>query len=120
MDSFAALAGENWFAGDINPDLPETDWEKVATDLTADDSSGGVFDDVLGYLQVAYLLAKTLISALKGVLFIGIVLNDMFFYEVNGQNVVPIISAVINIGVWIVYIIGLYQLKHGDSIRHYW
>lgn len=119
VDSFSDLTGEDWFSADIDPNLPQTDWESVANDMSAD-SDESWFDEVYGYLQFAYLIVKTLISALKGVLFIGVVLNEMFYYEINGQNVVPIVSAVINIGVWIVYVIGLYQLKHGDSIRHYW
>lgn len=118
VDDLAAQTGESWFNGSIDPDMPENDWQNLTVSMSTE-SDGGLFDDVAAYLEIAYTLAMTMISAMKGVLFVGTIINDMFYFEVAGRNVVPIISGVINLGTWIIYIIGLYQFKHGDSIQHY-
>ncbi|MCL2862803.1 MAG: hypothetical protein FWE54_01710 [Methanimicrococcus sp.] len=119
INSFSELSGDSWIIGQTDPTLPQTDWEVVVQDMDNENRTGFI-DDVLSYMRVAILIGKMLLSALSGVLFIGLTINSMFYYEVNGINVVSYISIVINVGVWLIYIIGLYQIKHGDSIRHYW
>ena len=117
VDSMMDLSGENWFTGDVSPDIPDNNWENAVVDMEVE--NGGLLDDVKSYLYNAYLLAGILLSMLKGVFFVGLIIADIFHYDVGGINITGIIAGVINIGVWIIYAIGLYQLKHGDSIKHY-
>jgi hypothetical protein len=118
MDSMSGLSGETWFVGTNQPDVPSSDWQNVAESMNKTNSD--VSDDGGNYIETAIMLGKILIDMVAGVLFIGSLIADYFTYTVNGVNVGKIIAAVIQVCVWLIYIIGLYQIRHGDSIKHYW
>ncbi|MDV0447431.1 hypothetical protein MsAg5_13210 [Methanosarcinaceae archaeon Ag5] len=117
VDALAAATGENWFVP-AELDLPQNDWQSLAGEI--DRQNSGLFDSVFSILYYAYLIATIVWGALKGILFIGAVLAQIFYYEVNGVNIAAFFCYAINAVVWIIYIIGFYQLRHGDSIKHYW
>ena len=118
MVSMAEISGETWFIGTNQPDIPTSDWQNVAESMNK--SNSDVTDEGSNYIETAIMLGKILIDMVTGVLFIGSLIADYFSYTVNGVNVGKMIAGVVQVCVWLIYIIGLYQIKHGDSIKHYW
>lgn len=118
VDAFVTATGEDWFSEATKADLPKNNWESLAGSI--DEQNTGIFDSIFSILYYGYLLASLVWGAIKGALFIGSILSTYFYYNVDGANVARPICDIINVVVWLIYIIGFYQLRHGDSIKHYW
>lgn len=117
INAFEAASGETWFPN-VNYDLPDTKWDEVAAGI--EEQNGGIFDSVYSILSYGYLIGSILWGAFKGVIHIGGILEQVFYFDAGGFNAAEPICNVIQILVYIVYVVGFYQLRHGDSIKHYW
>lgn len=117
VNAFSVMTGEDWFPNQ-NFDTPSNSWEEVAKGI--DSGNGGIFDSVFSVIYYVYLVGSVLWGAVKGVLFTYTILEQIFYYDVDGSNAFTPVINIVQLLIYFIYIIGFYQLRHGDSIKHYW
>jgi hypothetical protein len=118
LTSMEEISGESWFVGQVQPDIPANDWQSVAVNI--DKTNPDVADEGGNFIETAIMIGKILFDMVSGVLYIGPLISKYFAYSVNGTNIGGIIAGVIQVVIWLIYVIGFYQIRKGDSIKHYW
>jgi hypothetical protein len=107
------IAGDTWFPDYTPPDMEtvevDTDvrYEKPNMTSSVDDSNA----------MSSFSALNLLWGTFKGIFGIGFVLNDIFSVESDGENMLWPIFGIVQVGIWVIYGIGIFQLLTGRSVK---
>lgn len=109
--------GTNWFESYTTPDMQMISVsEDMVGNLNESSSQSYIPSSVEGVLFGVYFL----LSMFKGMLLFSSVLANVFYYADPANptsNLFLPVLVIIQVGIWIVYIIGILQYKSGRNLR---
>lgn len=107
------IAGDTWF-----PDYSPPDMETVEVDTDVRYEKPNMLSSEDEYNAMSSFSAMNLLwGTIKGIFGIGFVLNDIFSIESDGENMLWPIFAIFQVGIWIIYAIGMFQMITGRSVK---